>query len=126
MGNQEYSYLKKRIGGIEKGCEWRLREIINKIEIIKHKISLINYIDIPPNHLSNNMLAIAESGANIHLEKQVTPKMAPVIMWNDTKAKILDGSTMKSSQIATLQIPGLRKQLRQIQIFPKIQTAPLI
>ena len=33
---------------------------------------------------------------------------------------------MESSHIATLQIPGLRKQARQIHIFPKMKTAPLI
>ena len=37
-----------------------------------------------------------------------------------------DGSTMESSHIATLQLPGLRNQARQIHIFPKMKTAPLI
>ena len=33
---------------------------------------------------------------------------------------------MESSHIATLQLPGSSKQARQIHIFPKIKTAPLI
>ena len=33
---------------------------------------------------------------------------------------------MELSYVATLQIPGLSKQARQIQIFPKIRTAPPI
>ena len=33
---------------------------------------------------------------------------------------------MESTHIATLQLPGLSKLSRQIQIFPKMQTAPLI
>ena len=39
------AYYKKTMGGSEKGCQWRLGEIFNKIEISKPKISLINYID---------------------------------------------------------------------------------
>ena len=33
---------------------------------------------------------------------------------------------MESTHIATHQLPGISKQARQIHIFPKIQTAPLI
>ena len=33
---------------------------------------------------------------------------------------------MEPSRIATLQLPGLRKQARQIHIFPKMKTDPLI
>ena len=44
------------MGGSEKVCEWRLGEIINKIKISNPKISLINCINNPPNHISNNML----------------------------------------------------------------------
>ena len=68
------------MGGSEKGCEWRLGAIVNKIEISNRKISLINYIDNPPNPTSTNMLANSDSGANTHLSRQATPTMAPVIM----------------------------------------------
>ena len=40
------------------------------------------------------MLAIAESGANIHLAKQATPTMAPIIMENDMKTRLPDVITM--------------------------------
>ena len=70
------------MGGIEKGCEWRLEAIVNKIEISNPKISLINYTDNPPKTTSTNMLEIAESGANIHLSRQATPTTDPVIMEN--------------------------------------------
>ena len=36
------------------------RGIVNKFEINNPKISLINYIDTPPNPTSTNMLEIAE------------------------------------------------------------------
>ena len=49
---------------------------MNKIEISNPKISLINFIDTPSNPPSNNMLEIADSGANIHLAKQATTKMS--------------------------------------------------
>ena len=42
------------------------------------------------------------------------------------KAKLSDGSTMESTHIATLHLPGLSKLARQIQILPKMHTAPLI
>ena len=70
------------MGGSEKLCEWRLWSIVNKIEISNPKISLIKYIDTPHNPTSNNILAIADSGANIHLAKQATTTMYPVIMSN--------------------------------------------
>ena len=41
-------------------------------------------------------------------------------------ARLPDGSTMESSHIATLQLPFLIKQARQIHISPKMNTAPLI
>ena len=99
---------------------------MNKIEISNPKISLINCIKNPPNQLSKNMLAIAYSGENIHLEKQATPIMALVIMSNDMTSIIPDGRTMESLHIATLQILGLSKQLRQIHILPKMKASPLI
>ena len=114
------------MGGSEKGYEWRLGAIVNKIEIGNPKISLINYIDTPPNTNSNNILAITDYGANIHLEKQATPTMDPLIMENDINARLPDGSTMDSTHIATLQLPVLKKQARRIHIFPKMQTAPLL
>ena len=73
------------MGGREKGYEWQLRVMVNKIEMSNPKISLINYIDTPPNNLSNKMLAIADSSENTHLEKQATPTVAPVIMSNYTR-----------------------------------------
>ena len=67
------------MGDIEKGCELQLGAIVNKIEISNLKISLINYFDTPPNPPSTNMLEISESGVNIHLARQATPAMSPVI-----------------------------------------------
>ena len=61
------------MGRSEKGCEWRLGEIVHKIENINPKIYLINYIDTPPNPTSNGMLAISASGVNINPEKQASP-----------------------------------------------------
>ena len=58
------------------------------------------------------MLEIADSGANIHLAKQATPKMAPVMMSNDIKARLTDVITIESSQISTLQLPDISKQAR--------------
>ena len=70
------------MGDSEKGCEGRLGAIVNKIEISNPKISLIKYIDTPPNPTRTNMLEIADSGVNKHLTIQVTPTMALVIMVN--------------------------------------------
>ena len=42
------------------------------------------------------------------------------------KARLPDGSTMESTHIPTIQIPGISNQARHIHILPKIQTAPLI
>ena len=103
----------------EKGCEWRLGVIINKIEISTNKINLINYIYTQPNPTSNIMLAMANSGVNIHLAKQATSTMASVIISNYIKSRLIDGSTMESSHISTLQIPGLSKQAMQIHISQK-------
>ena len=72
------------------------------------------------------MLAILDSIDNIHLARQSTPTMAPVIMYNEIKSRLTDGSTIKSTHIATLQIPVLSSLARQIHIFPKMQTDPLI
>ena len=66
----------------DKGCEWRLGAIYNKIKISNPKISLTNNIDAPPNTTSTNMLSIVDSGVNIHLSRQSTPATAPVIMNN--------------------------------------------
>ena len=110
----------------DKGCEWRLGAIYNKIKISNPKISLTNNIDAPPNTTSTNMLSIVDSGVNIHLSRQSTPATAPVIMNNKMKARLPDGSTMESTYIETLQLPGLSNLARHIRIFLKIQTAPLI
>ena len=61
---------------------------MNKIEISNPKISLINCIDNPPNTTSNNMLEIADSGVNIHLEKQATTEVDPIIMSNEMTSRI--------------------------------------
>ena len=72
------------------------------------------------------MVAIEDSGSNIHLSKQATPTMAPIIISNIIISILTDGSIIESSHIATLQLPGLIKQARQIHIFPKLKTDPLI
>ena len=90
------------------------------------KISLINCIGNQPNYPSKNKLAIADSGANIHLAKQATTTMSPVIISNNTIARMPDGITMESLHIVTLQIPGLIKQDRHIHIFSQLKTALLI
>ena len=87
------------MNGSEKGCELRLGAIDNKIKISNPKISFKNYIDAPPNPTSTNMLEISDSGANIPLLRQSTPTMAPVIMDNEIKAILPDGSTMESTHI---------------------------
>ena len=68
--------------------------MINKIEISNPRIGIRNCIGPTPNSPSNNMLSIADSGANIHLAKKATTTMAPVIMSNEMTAILLDGSTM--------------------------------
>ena len=80
---------------------------------------LIHYINIPPNPTSTNTLSITDAGANIHLTRQATPKMASVTINHEMKARLSDGSTMDSTHISTLQLPGLIRLARQIQIFPK-------
>ena len=69
---------------------------MNKIKISNPKISLLNCFATPPNPPSNNMLSIADSGENIHLAKQATTTIAPVIMLNEVTAKLTDGITMES------------------------------
>ena len=71
--HQEQSYYKKIMEGSEKGCEWRLGAIVNKIEISNPKVSLINDINTPHNPTSANILEIIYSSANVHLERQATP-----------------------------------------------------
>ena len=78
-------YYKKTIGGSEKVCEWRLGVIVNEIKMSNPKIILINFIYTPSNQNTTNMLEISDSGANIHLERQDTLRMAPVIMDNEMK-----------------------------------------
>ena len=58
------------------------------------------------------MLAIADSCANINLARQATITMASVIISNEMTAILPDGSTMESSHITTIQLPGLSKQAR--------------
>ena len=80
----------------------------------------------PINYPSKNTLEIPDLGANINLAKKATTKMAPVIISNDMTARLPYVSTMESLHIATLQIPGLIKQARQIHVFPKIKRSSLI
>ena len=80
----------------------------------------------PPNTTSTNMLEIADSGANIHILRQATPTMAPLIMGNEMKERIPDRSTTESTHIATLQLQGISKLTIHIHILPKMQIAPLI
>ena len=70
------------------------------------------------------MPEIIDSGANIHPAKKFTTTMVPVIISYDMKARIPDGTTMESSQIATLQLLSLSKQYMQIHIFTKNQNSP--
>ena len=93
--------------------------IFNEIEISNPKISLINYINTPPNQTSTNMLNFADSGANMNLARQATPTMATLIMENEMKARLPDGIIMESTHIATPQLPVLSKQERKIHIFQK-------
>ena len=51
--------------------------------------------------------------------------MTTTIIENDMKAILTYGITMESTEIETLQIPGLSKQARQIHIYPKMQISPL-
>ena len=94
---------------------------MNKIKISNPKISLINCINNPPNPTSNNMLSIEDSGANLHIAKQATSYMSPVIMSTEMTARLTYGITVESLHIATHQILGLRKQARQIHIFHKLR-----
>ena len=80
---------------------------MNEIKISTPKNSLINNIYTPPNSPSKQMLAIEDSFANIHISKQSTKTISPVIILNYVKARLPDGSTMESSQIATIQLPVL-------------------
>ena len=59
-GHQDEAYNKKRLGEIEKGCKWRIGVTMNKIETSNPKISLIYFIDTPPNTASNNIPEIAD------------------------------------------------------------------
>ena len=59
---------------------------MNKIEISNPRMNLINFIRTPPKFPSKNMLAISESGADIHLAKNSTKNFSPVIMKNDMTA----------------------------------------
>ena len=64
-----------------------LEAAMHKIDVSNPKISLLNCIDTPHNHTSNNMLSITDSGANIYLAKQATNIYFPSnnIKWKDSK-----------------------------------------
>ena len=109
-GHKEDAYYKQRLGGSEKGWEWWLGAIIDKIGINNPKFSLINCIGNQPNSNSKNTLEIKESGANIHLSKQSSTTMPPSIISNGMTARLPYGITVESSHIPTIQLPGLSKQ----------------
>ena len=92
--HKKEAYYKRRLRGCEKGCEWQLRAIMNKIKISTPKISSINNIRTPPNSTGKYTLAISDSGTNIHIEKQATPKPYPVIVSKDTTERLTYGSIM--------------------------------
>ena len=73
----------------------------------------------PENHRSKNTLAIVDLGAKIHLAKKSARTIDLIIMSNNMIAIIPDGSTLHSSNISTLQLPGQRKQGRKIHISQK-------
>ena len=86
-----------------------VREIDNKINISNSKINLIYHINTPPDPTRTNILSIADSDANIHLAIHTTPTMSPVIMDNEMKSRLPDGSTMESTHITTPQLPGISR-----------------
>ena len=99
---------------------------MDKIQISTPKISLINNIGIPPISPRNYTLAIVESGSNIPLSNKATPRMSPVIIQNNMIERLPHGSTIESSHVATLQLPGITRKSRQVHIYPKMITAPII
>ena len=76
-------------------------------------------MDTPSNPTCISMIAIADSGVNIHPAIQATPTIAPIIMDNEMKANLPDGRTMESTHKATLQLPGIRNLVRQSHISQK-------
>ena len=108
-GHKEDAYYNKRMGVNEKGCKWRLGVTIIEIEIRSPKLSLIICIANPPNSPSKKTQEIADSGANIHLAKESTITMNPVIISNKMKARLPDEITTESSNTVPLQLPGLSK-----------------
>ena len=78
------------------------------------------------NYPSKNTLSIAYSGVSINLAKEATTTMAPVIISNDMTARLTVWNTMESSHVATLQLPVLDKQDRQIHIYSKMKASPII
>ena len=99
---------------------------MNKIKMSTHKISLINNIGTPPNSTIKYTPANSESGANIHLSNKSTPTMPIVIMSKELILWLIDGSTMESSHVVTLQIPGITPKAIKIHISPKTRIAALI
>ena len=81
-GNKEEAEYKKNNWGSEKGVQMAVMGDNNKIEISTPKLSLIDNIWTPCNSPSKQTLEIADSGVNIHLSKQATTAMSPVIMSN--------------------------------------------
>ena len=83
-------------------------------------------IETPSNSLTNDNLAISESGANIHLANIATPKISPVICTHTMEERLVDGNTMDSMYVTTLPPPVLSKESRKIHISPAIKKSPLI
>ena len=66
--HKQDAYYKNQLGGSKNRCKWRLGVIINKIEIINPKISLINCIGNPPNYPSK------KKASNHRLRCEYTPR----------------------------------------------------
>ena len=68
---------------------------MNKIKISTPRISLINNIGNPSNYPKKYTLEMAESGVNIHISNEATPRMALVIISKNMTARIPHGSKME-------------------------------
>ena len=99
---------------------------MDKIKISTPKIILINTIETPPDSPRKYTVAIVDYDANINLENEASPTIPPFIMSNRMTIRLPYGNTMDSYHAAKIQLPGLTKKYRNIYIFPKMRTAPLI
>ena len=99
---------------------------MNKIKMSTTKIILINNIRTPPNSPRKYTPTIIDSGAKFHPENETTQTMSPVIMSKNMTERLPYGSTMDSSHVETLHLPGLTKKTIHILILPEKIIAPLI